>query len=207
MGTVLTELEAVHKMARALARRASRARGEAWRPDLVPALVLMSDPVRAPDLAALAGRAPKGAWLLARSFGAAPDLSGVRAGLSVLATVPPRLARQQGLAGVHWPARRLGLRQRSAVGGLFETASAHSAREALLAARQGITVLLVSAVFASASPSAGRPLGPVRLARLIRAVTAAAPKVAVLALGGVNATRVRRLAGTGASGVAGVSFA
>ncbi len=53
--------------------------------------------------------------------------------------------------------------------------------------------------FPSRSPSAGRPLGPIRLARLVR--QAASP---VYALGGVDADTVRRLGDTGVVGVAAV---
>jgi thiamine-phosphate pyrophosphorylase len=58
---------------------------------------------------------------------------------------------------------------------------------------------MVSAVFASRSPSAGAPLGAIRFAALIRG--AATP---VIALGGVNETTAPRLTHTGASALAAV---
>jgi thiamine-phosphate pyrophosphorylase len=215
MAAVLTELEAVHKAARALARQATHALArqtpqaraqQAGRAPSAPVLLLLSDPVRAPGLATLAERAPPGAWIVARSWGAAPDLAGVDPQIPLLATVSPRLARTLALDGLHWPNRRLRLRRRSAVRGLTETASAHSAREAIRAGRAGIATVLVSPVFPSRSPSAGRPLGPVRLAALVRTLRAAVPGLRVLALGGITARTARRLGGTGVSGVAGVSF-
>ena len=63
----------------------------------------------------------------------------------------------------------------------------------------GCDAALVSAVFESRSPSAGRPIGPRRFARLVR--TAGLP---VYALGGVDARTARRLLDTGAVGLAAV---
>jgi thiamine-phosphate pyrophosphorylase len=57
---------------------------------------------------------------------------------------------------------------------------------------------VLSAVFASESPSAPRPIGPLRFAMLARG--AGAP---VVALGGVDSKRARRLIGS-AAGVAAV---
>lgn len=113
----------------------------------------------------------------------------------------PKAARKAGLDGVHWPSGRLSLRLRSQAEGLFETGSAHSRLAAALAIRRGLLRLLVSTAFASRSPSAGRPLGPVRLAALARAL----PRARIYALGGVNARNVRRLAGIGLAGFAMVS--
>ncbi|WP_304169041.1 thiamine phosphate synthase, partial [Phenylobacterium aquaticum] len=58
---------------------------------------------------------------------------------------------------------------------------------------------VVSAVFPSASPSAGKPLGPVRLAAIVRRATAP-----VYALGGINNKTARRLLPTGVIGIAAV---
>ena len=58
---------------------------------------------------------------------------------------------------------------------------------------------LCIAVFASNSPSAGSPMGPVRFAALARA--AGRP---VYALGGVTNETARRLVSTGAAGLAGI---
>jgi thiamine-phosphate pyrophosphorylase len=68
-----------------------------------------------------------------------------------------------------------------------------------LAARVGLDAVLVSPVFESRSLSAGRALGPLRFARMARGA-----RLPVYALGGVTARTARRLAGTGASGVAAV---
>jgi len=59
--------------------------------------------------------------------------------------------------------------------------------------------VFVSPVFESASPSAGRPLGTLRFARMIRGAG-----LPVYALGGVNAASARRLTRSGAAGLAAV---
>ena len=56
-----------------------------------------------------------------------------------------------------------------------------------------------SPVFESRSASAGRPLGSVRFAAMVRAA-----RGPVYALGGLDAARARRLIGSGAIGIAGV---
>jgi thiamine-phosphate pyrophosphorylase len=58
---------------------------------------------------------------------------------------------------------------------------------------------MISPVFASRSPSAGKPLGVVRLFEMARG--SAAP---LIALGGVNARTAGELLGSGAAGLAGV---
>jgi thiamine-phosphate pyrophosphorylase len=58
---------------------------------------------------------------------------------------------------------------------------------------------VVSAIFPSNSPSAGAPIGPLRLARLVRA--AGGP---IYALGGINDKTARRLLPAGLVGLAAV---
>jgi thiamine-phosphate pyrophosphorylase len=102
---------------------------------------------------------------------------------------------------VHLPerlARRAGAIRRSRPGWLV-TAAAHSAPAALRAARAGAMAVLISPVFPSRSPSAGRQLTPLRFAALAR--TTPAP---VYALGGVNEKTAPRLLGSGAVGIAAV---
>ena len=59
--------------------------------------------------------------------------------------------------------------------------------------------MVVSAIFPSNSASAGKPLGPMRLAQIVR--LARSP---VYALGGVNQVTAARLLATGVVGIAGV---
>jgi thiamine-phosphate pyrophosphorylase len=79
------------------------------------------------------------------------------------------------------------------------TAAAHSPRAARRALACGADAVVVSTVFASRSASAGRPLGPVRLALLVRA--AGGP---VYGLGGIDKEKARRLLDTGLVGLAAV---
>lgn len=122
-------------------------------------------------------------------------------GLTLLVGADAGLAVRLRADGVHLPERLAGRRGRvNALRGRFlVTAAAHSLPAALRARRSGVQALVVSPVFESDSPSAGRPMGPRALATLIR--WAAAP---VYALGGVDASNVRRLGMTGAVGIAAV---
>lgn len=84
------------------------------------------------------------------------------------------------------------------------TAAAHSERAVVAAARAGVDAVLISPVFATASHPGAKTLGVVRFARLAR--LAAEKGLRVYALGGVTPGLVRRLAGTGTYGMAGISF-
>ena len=124
-----------------------------------------------------------------------------RRGLFLLAGADPALARAIGADGVHLP-ERLAHRARAlrrGRPGWVVTAAAHSRASILRAARAGVDAVLVSPVFESLSPSAGRPLTLVRFAALARG----AP-VPVYALGGVDGRTARRLTGSGAAGLAAV---
>jgi len=111
------------------------------------------------------------------------------------------LAAAAGAHGLHLPERDLwrarGVLRRHPL--WLVTGAAHSARALGRAHRVGLHAALVSSVFPSRSPSAARPLGPVRLALLARGA-----RIPVYALGGVTAARAGRLTGTGVSGIAAV---
>ncbi len=184
--------------------RPARAGGKA-----LPRLLFFTDPARTPDPAAAMARLPRGAGVVYRAFGA-PDADVVgrrlariaaRRGLVLLVGADARLAARIGAAGVHLPERLAGqagaIRRRRPA--WLVTCAAHSAAAIALASRAGAHAAVVSPVFPSASPSAGRPLGPVRFAALVRAA-----RLPVYALGGVNARTARRLAGTRAAGLAAV---
>ena len=81
--------------------------------------------------------------------------------------------------------------------GLVVTVAAHSLPALIRARRAGADAALLSAVFKSRSPSAGRPLGPIRFAALAR--QAGLP---VYALGGIKTKNAPRLMGSGAVGLA-----
>ena len=111
----------------------------------------------------------------------------------------PALARKVGAAGVHLPERRVAEAPGLVRSGLRVTVAAHGAGALARAKRFGCHAALLSPVFASRSPSAGRPLGPVRFARLTR--QAGLP---VYALGGIDGKTAKRLLGSGAAGLAAV---
>jgi thiamine-phosphate pyrophosphorylase len=172
-------------------------------------MLLFTDPARTPDLVAAAARLPRGCGVVFRPFGAASAFDQGRAlakvcrrrGLVLLVGADPRLAARLNADGVHLP-QRLGGRAgaiRALRARFLVTAAAHDFPAALRARRGGVQALVISPVFASNSPSAGRPIGPLALARLARLAGAPA-----YALGGVNARTARALAQTGVVGLAAI---
>jgi thiamine-phosphate pyrophosphorylase len=171
--------------------------------------MFFTDPLRTPDPAAIAARLPRGAAVVFRAFGSDDALEQGRAllrvcrrrGLVLIVGADAGLAARLNADGVHLPQRLAGrvgeiraLRARFLV-----TAAAHDLPAALTARGAGAQALVVSPIFASGSPSAGRPIGPRALALLIRRVGGP-----VYALGGVTERTARALADTGAIGVAAV---
>jgi thiamine-phosphate pyrophosphorylase len=165
---------------------------------------LVTDPQRTPDPVAAAHDLPRGMGVIYRSFGNPNAVQIARAlrrvctarGLLLLIGADAALAARAGADGVHLPERLASRAPRLRRQGWIVTAAAHSAKA--LRAR-GVDAFLLSPAFESRSPSAGKPLGPLRVARLVR--LARAP---VYALGGVNARTVRRLKGSGVVGIAAV---
>ncbi len=191
-----------------LARLASRAQALRRENTPTPALFILTDPQRTPDPVRLAEHVPEGCGLILRTFGQAsieaaafPMAEIARArDLSLLISANPELASRAGAQGVHWPQWSLAQAHRPWPGALV-TASAHDPHA--LRRAQGITdAILVSTVFASSSPSAGRPMGAFRLAAWAR--RSATP---VYGLGGVTGVTVRRLTGLGIAGAAAVGAA
>lgn len=188
--------------ARRLGPPHGRARG-------LPRLLAFTDPARTPDPCALAEQLPRGAGLVYRAFGdrdasaTAARLARIaaRRGLTLFIGADARLAQAASARGVHLPERsaaRSGevrrLRARFLV-----TAAAHNLPAIRRARQAGAQAVVVSPVFPSRSASAGRPLGILRFARLVRQA-----RLPVYALGGVSVETARRLRGTGAHGIAAV---
>lgn len=172
----------------------------------LPSLLLFTDPARTPDPVAAALRLPRGAGVVYRSFGAedaeavARRLRAVAAarGLVLLIGQDAALARRIGAHGVHLP-ERLAHRARALKRGnpgWIVTAAAHSLPAARVA---GPDAVVISAAFPSNSASAGAPLGPIRLAAIVRAAGRPA-----YALGGVKNKTARRLLDAGLVGLAAV---
>jgi thiamine-phosphate pyrophosphorylase len=168
----------------------------------LPRLLVLTDEARGYGLDAQLKKWPRGAAFVERTYGKPPTRASYRTkGPLRLATTTPRLAREAGLNGVHWPAARLKHRKACLMGGLIETASAHTGLEIARVRQLGLDGVLISTAFSSNSPSAGRPMGPCRIAFLARMF----PNVPLFALGGVNPRTAKRLIKTGLYGVALVS--
>ena len=175
----------------------------------LPHLWFLTDPLRTPDPVLAIGDLPRGAAVIYRAFGADDRLQTARAlrkltrerGLMLLIGADWRLAAAVRAEGVHLPQRLMqlapGLRRRRPDWTI--TAAAHDAAAVVAGGRWGLDALLVSAVFPSRSPSAGRALGPVRFGALVNL-----SRPPVMALGGVNGVTAVRLRGSRAAGLAGV---
>jgi thiamine-phosphate pyrophosphorylase len=192
-----------------LARTAALLRPREDAGKALPRLLFFTDPVRTPDPEAIAGTLPRGAAIVFRAFGAADsEAQGLRLreiadkrGLRLLAGADARLARAMRADGVHLPERlaHRASRLRAAHPHWIVTAAAHSPLAARRGLAAGADAVVVSAAFASNSPSAGKAIGPIRLAMLVRA--AGGP---VYALGGINNKTARLLKSTGLVGLAAV---
>jgi thiamine-phosphate pyrophosphorylase len=175
----------------------------------LPHLLFFTDPARTPDAEAIAATLPAGGAIVFRAFGALDaEAQGLRLlkiarerRLKLLVGADHRLAARIGAHGVHLPQRLAHRAQplNTARPGWIVTTAAHSPRAARQALAYGADAAVVSAAFASNSPSAGPPLGPVRLAALVR--QAGGP---VYALGGITNETARRLVDAGLVGLAAV---
>jgi len=176
----------------------------------LPPLLFLTDPERTPQPWEQAGRLPPGAGVVLRGFGRDSErATGERLGkvcrerrLTLLVGADEALAEAIGAAGLHLPERDLGrapaVRMRRP--DWLITGAAHSQAELDRAALAGVDAVLLSPVFASASPSAGAPLGVDRFQAWVKGA-----RVPVYALGGVTATTAPALAASRACGLAGVS--
>ena len=197
------------KPAATLGRRARQGKRSAHGKPRLPSLWLVTDPERTPHPESIVARLPRGAGVIYRAFGA-PDAEAVatrlrrltaRWGLVLLIGADERLAARVGADGVHLPERSLGqaARLRHRRPRWLITVAAHGPAAVARGGRSGVDAVVLSVVFASRSPSAGRPIGVLRLAEIAR--TAAGP---VIALGGVNDGTALRLIGSRVYGLAAV---
>ncbi len=174
-----------------------------------PRVFFVTDPDRTPDPAAAAERLPRGTGVIFRGFGrpgaehTASALAAIaRArGLVLLVGADERLAYKAGAGGLHLPERDLGrarmIRRRHP--NWLITGAAHSPMAVARAKRAGVDAVLLSTAFCSNSPSASRPLGPLRLALIARGA-----RLPIIALGGVTGLTAKRLIGLGVWGLAAV---
>lgn len=176
---------------------------------ILPNLLFFTDPARIASPEAVAERLPRGAGIVFRAFGAEDAVEQGRRlraiadarGLLLLVGAHPGLAEGIRADGLHMPERLAGEipRLRAEHGRYLITVAAHDLTAVRAAERAGADAVIVSPVFPSNSPSAGKPLG---LAGLKEMVTATA--LPVYALGGVRADTVGRLAESGIVGIAAV---
>lgn len=171
----------------------------------------MSDPERLPDIVGTTKRLPKGATVIYRHFGTderyatAEHLRNVtfEREQQFLIGNDPELAIAVGADGVHFrrdaeltaPA----LWRERCPNWLITMAGVKDGSPYLgdLTALDG---LIVSSVFDSHSPSAGKAVGVTALTHICETLN-----VPVFALGGVKANTAPKLIGSGAAGIAGVS--
>ncbi len=180
------KLLAAARLARPVLARNGRALPRAW---------FMTDPKRVSRPERIAANLPPGLGVIYRHFNSKDRFSEgealaricKRRRLILLVSADPELARRLGADGVHWPEARLrGVRPHNPR--WIETASAHSRRAITRAARMDIDAVLVSAAFASASVSAGAPIGVARFRILTR--DARLPLYALDGITHANAARV-----------------
>jgi thiamine-phosphate pyrophosphorylase len=150
----------------------------------LPRLWLMTDERQGEDLWAAVERLPRGAGIVFRHHGLAP---GERRRLFEALR---KLARRRRLflVAAPGPGIRADGRHGERRGLGFRSASAHGLRELRTAEKAGAALVFLSPAFATRSHPAARPLGPVRFGLIARQA-----RVPVVALGGVDARRARRL--------------
>ena len=154
----------------------------------LPRLWLMTDERLGDRLLPALARLPRGAGIVFRHYSLAEiDRRGLfddvkaqalRRGLILLLAGPAELAEAWDADGHHGRGAGTGL----------HSAPAHDLAEIRAAERDGADLVFVSPVFATRSHPERRPLGPARFNFLARRT-----QLPVIALGGMNAVRARRL--------------
>jgi thiamine-phosphate pyrophosphorylase len=175
----------------------------------LPTLFLFTDPHRTPTPLLLVRRAPAGAAIVYRHFGAvdrvriAGKLAHMcrRRGLKLIIGADARLAARVDAYGVHFPERALREARAEIRRGRFAFLSIAAHDERAVRRAPPIHALFVSPIFPSRSPSAERALGLRKGGRL-----ACLARKPVVALGGVRPDRFEALAKAGFSGAAGIQF-
>ncbi|AOH83405.1 thiamine monophosphate synthase [Sphingomonas panacis] len=162
----------------------------------VPTLWLMTDERLGDGLWDAVARLPRGAGIVFRHY--ATPLPERRALFAQLA----RIARRRGLVllragSVRLARREDGVHNRRASG--LSTRSAHDRREAVIAWRSGATAIFVSPVFATRSHPGATALGLLRAAAIGRGLG-----VPLIALGGMDARRFKRVRALGFHGWAAI---
>jgi thiamine-phosphate pyrophosphorylase len=202
--------------ARALNLRAARKNRAARR---LPYLLMLSDPARLADPAAVLARLPRGAGVVLRDYESTGPvsfrLSCARAlaqscrlrGLRFIVAGDARFAIAADAAGLHLPEWRVkqGAQRDLALArqrGLIVTAACHSLAALRRAEALGADAVLLAPVLPTRSHPGAGVLGPLRFAALVRAT-----RLPVYALGGIDEAGAARISQSGAAGIAGIGFA
>ena len=170
-------------------------------PACLPPLLFLTDPDRAADPLARINILPAGAGVIYRHFGSPDRVQQAelmaelcaRQSRPLLISADPALACFVNAAGVHWPEARLAAARAWRGSFALQTASAHSRAALVRAAHLGMDAVLLSTAFASDSPSAGRPIGPVKFRRYCQ--QSPLPTYGLGGLNHVTASRIARFAG------------
>ena len=182
----------------------------AQRGDGLPALWLVSDTLRLPDPRNAILRLPAGSGFIFRQYDHPEREAMARELLQLcrkrrivfLLAGDWRMALRIHADGVHFPqglahqAHAIRTKRPDAI----VTVAAHNLRSMHRAHHFGADAILLSPVFATQSHPGGAVLGPIRFARAVHKFP-----VPVIALGGLNRGNARRLKGSGAAGIAGIS--
>lgn len=176
----------------------------------LPPLWFLTDPERTPEPWRTAARLPAGAGVILRHFGR-PDArdaalrlreATAAAGVLFLIAADPELVAAVGADGLHLPQAWLDAPPPVPAGWRL-TAACRSVEALARAEAIGVQAAFVSPVFAPGGRSATRP-GLTPLGREGLAARVRATRLPVIALGGLDAARIRTLQGTGARGAAAV---
>lgn len=177
---------------------------------VLPPLWFLTDPERTPEPWRTAARLPAGAGVILRHFGRpeARDTAlrlreaTAAAGVLFLIAADPALVETVGADGLHLPQAWLDTPPTVPAGWRL-TAACRSVEALAQAEAIGVEAAFVSPVFAPGGRSADRPgqtpLGVEGLKARVQAT-----RLPVIALGGLDAARIRTLSGTGARGAAAV---
>ena len=176
----------------------------------LPPLWFLTDPERTPEPWRTAARLPAGAGVILRHFGR-PDArdaalrlreATAAAGVLFLIAADPELVAAVGADGLHLPQAWLDAPPPVPAGWRL-TAACRSVEALARAEAIGVQAAFVPPVFAPGGRSATRP-GLTPLGREGLAARVRATRLPVIALGGLDAARIRTLQGTGARGAAAV---
>ncbi|HJO70073.1 MAG TPA: thiamine phosphate synthase [Rhodospirillales bacterium] len=177
----------------------------------VPPMILMTDAARMPEPEPMVAALPAGSAVILRHYEIGDREPLARAllrlcrarGVKLLIAADVRLARAVGADGIHLPealVRCDPTQARARRGpGWIVTAAAHGPRALRRAWRARADAALVAPVYATVSHPERPALGPLRFAALCRA-----SPIPVYALGGITAESAKRLAHSGAAGIAAI---